>query len=227
MCGGTAGYLLSSGGHNLYKFIMDQHRNNITAWHVIKILCDLDSMDIKYIHPHRHIPVAIQLMNTLTAASYVPTPKALSSFFFSFIGLEVQLFVFLCGQMELLQYSIHVRSPENLLLLPERGTHWASGLSLPGRGQRETWGSKAYEVMPMAPELSGQTTTWAIPCQESVRRDMYAPAILQHGKSLHILYAATVWKQMEIQACCALNPCRQIDTVYVRNLYLWWKMQFS
>lgn len=58
---------------------------------------------------------AFELLDTMTAASY--------TYFCSvsvFTGLGVQLSVFVCGQMEIQQYSFHVRSPENLFLLPER-----------------------------------------------------------------------------------------------------------
>lgn len=56
-------------GHNLYKFVMHGYRTDIMAWHVVKILCDLDSVDFENKCILKAI-AAVRLIDALTAASY-------------------------------------------------------------------------------------------------------------------------------------------------------------
>lgn len=74
-----------------------------------------------------------------------------------FAGLGVQLCVFDCGQMEFQQQSLYVRTPKELSLLPERGALWASGFSLPARGQRQTGSGRVQQITLLDPGLSGAT----------------------------------------------------------------------
>lgn len=48
--------------------------------------------------------------------------------------------------MELQQRSFHVWSPAKMLLLRERGTHRAGGVSLHGSGPRQTWRNKVQKI---------------------------------------------------------------------------------
>lgn len=125
----TAGYLLASEGHNLYKSATDGCRNNIMPRHELRVPLYLDSMDIRQECILQAI-AAVLLTDVTPAFSY-------SSACLCFTGLAVQLSVFLRGQMELQQHSPHVRSSENLLFLPARGAQRAGGFSLPGWGHRK------------------------------------------------------------------------------------------
>lgn len=123
-------------GCNLYKFII----NRIIPSHVIKTLCDLDPMDnnqecIRLTLSAVLLTDSMMTEVTHTYSSYLFLSLSLRLCVFFFPGLGVQLFVFLCGQMELQQHSFYVRSFENLLLLPEKRAHWAGGFSLPRGAQ--------------------------------------------------------------------------------------------
>lgn len=82
----------------------------------------------------------------MTAAA--ATSHLLQLLSLSFPGMGVQLSVFHCGQMELPQRPLHVRTPESLLFLPERRAQRAGGFALLKRGHRE-WNSKAEQIKPM------------------------------------------------------------------------------
>lgn len=83
-----------------------------------KARCDLDSKD----NAQECVLLAAQLIDAMITAISHMYFSSVTVFLF-ITGLGVQFSVFLCGQMELQQHSFYVRSPENLLLLPERGAH--------------------------------------------------------------------------------------------------------
>lgn len=78
----TAGHLLRKEGHHLYTLRRDEYRNNTLPRHGIKILGDLDSVDIRDTFILMANSAAIQLIDALTAASY--TYMYVSSVSFSF-----------------------------------------------------------------------------------------------------------------------------------------------
>lgn len=138
-----------------------------------------------------------------------PTPP--SALPLCFAGLGVQLLVLLCGQMELQQHSLHVRPPEDLLLLPERGAHPAGGLSLPGRGQRQICRSKAQKI-----NARGPWAQWA--------NHNESHAVFRITQTWYICIHKTVkWMKpphtQKQEGNAVLEPSRQILCV--------WRIQFG